>query len=511
MKERSKTGKVLNIISNVFFCLVMVLLIVFMVYGFGNLSQNKVPSFFGQSYVRIMSGSMEEPAYKNGEQISDGFTRGDIAVLERKNVSEIEVGDIIAFYYCSLIQSDFNGSDTINDFKTGTNLPEELDTANTQIIFHQVNDIQVDSQGNIWLRTKGTSNGASDKYTRADYVVGVYTDGGLAGFLEFISSSTGIIVLVVIPSCVVLLMLLLNIIQIVDKMIKDKKEEEARRQALLQASMAGGEQQQADTQANTIGLSDASMKVFQAQLAEMDKAEATQTDTKTPPQKPNVQKPPVKPTIQKAETNAQADAKPAETTQTPDAKQAGAITQTKTPPQKPVINKPAEAKPTAATKPAETTAKPAEKTEAKSAENKPAEVKKTDTKTKTAKTEAKAETKSSTAKVETKPAEAKPADTKATTAKPAKEATTKKAEEKPTTAKAETKATPAKTEAKTTAKAEVKSATKSTTAKKAEPKAKAETKPATKSTTTKKAEPTAKTETKPATKTTAKKTDTDKK
>lgn len=481
MKEKSKTGKVLNIISNVFFCLVMVLLIIFMVYGFGNLSQNKVPSFFGQSYVRVMSNSMSTPAYKDGEQITDGFEKNDIVVLKKMNVSKIEVGDIIAFYNCNVFPADFSGSDTINDFKTNSNIPEDLDTANTAIIFHQVINIEVDSNGNIWFQTQGTSNASPDRYTRADYVVGVYTDSGLAGFLEFISSSTGIIVLVVIPSCVVLLMLLLNIIQIVDKMIKDKKEEEARRQALLQASMAGGEQQQADTQANTIGLSDTSMKVFQAQLAEMDKAEATQTDTKTPPQKPNIQKPPVKPNIQKTEVNAQADAKPAETTQTPDAKQEGTNAQTKTPPQKPVINKSAEAKPADAkteAKATEATEKPAENaTEAKSAENKPAEVKKTDTKTETAKTEAKAE--------------AKTADTKATTAKPAKEATTKKAEEKPTTAKAETKATPAKTEAKTTAKAEVKSATKSTTAKKAEPKAKAETKP--------------------ATKTTAKKSDTDKK
>lgn len=473
MKEKSKTGKVLNIISNVFFCLVMVLLIIFMVYGFGNLSQNKVPSFFGQSYVRIMSGSMSTPAYKDGEQITEGFEKNDIVVLEKRNVSEIEVGDIVAFYNASPRLTNLNGTDETptNDFKTGANLPEDLNTKETPIVFHQVISVGKDSDGNLWFNTKGTSNAAADGYSRADYVVGVYTDSGLAGFLEFISSSTGIIVLVVIPSCIVLLMLLLNIIQIVDKMIKDKKEEEARRQALLQASMAGGENQQADTQANTIGLSDASMKVFQAQLAEMDKAEATQADTKTPPQKPNVQKPPVKPTIQKTETNAQADAKPAETTQTPDAKQAGATTQTKTPPQKPVINKSAEAKPAAATKPAdvkaetkpaETTTKPAEKVEAKT-DAKPADVK----------------------------AEAKTADTKATTAKPAKEATTKKAEEKPTTAKAKTKATPAKTEAKTTAKAEVKSATKSTTAKKAEPKAKAETKP--------------------ATKTTAKKTNTDKK
>ena len=56
--ESKKKSSVLNIISNVLFVIVMILLIIFMIYGFGNLSKNKVPSFFGQSYVRIMSGSM---------------------------------------------------------------------------------------------------------------------------------------------------------------------------------------------------------------------------------------------------------------------------------------------------------------------------------------------------------------------------------------------------------------------------------------------------------------------
>ena len=62
-----KKSKVLNIISNVCFVIVMILLVTFMIYGFGNLAKNKVPSFFGQSYVRILSNSMNDNEYKNGE------------------------------------------------------------------------------------------------------------------------------------------------------------------------------------------------------------------------------------------------------------------------------------------------------------------------------------------------------------------------------------------------------------------------------------------------------------
>ena len=217
--ESKKKSSVLNIISNVLFVIVMILLIIFMIYGFGNLSKNKVPSFFGQSYVRIMSGSME----------ASGFEKGDIAVIEKKNISEIGVGDIIAFYYCAENPSSgWSDSAEIKDFKTGEN------SFDTQIIFHQVIDIKVDSEGNVWFQTKGTSNLTADKYTKADYVVGVYKDSIIADILQFMSSTAGIIVIVIVPSCIVLFLLLLNIIDIVDKMIKARREEEERQVALIE-------------------------------------------------------------------------------------------------------------------------------------------------------------------------------------------------------------------------------------------------------------------------------------
>ena len=301
-----KKSKVLNIISNVCFVIVMILLVTFMIYGFGNLAKNKVPSFFGQSYVRILSNSMNDPVYKNGELISNGFEKGDVAVIKKVNVSEIEEGDIIAYYYCSLVQSDFNGSDNVLDFKTGEN------SYNTQIYFHQVIDIQVDSEGYVWFQTKGTSNTAADKYTRSDYVVGVYTDSGLASFLEFISSSVGIVVIVVVPSCIVLFMLLLSIIDTIDKMMKKKKEEQEMEAAIMQSINNNQEINNGATQTSKdIGLSESTQAEFEKQLKKIEKESdgpksnvesktvasninqpaSTQNAIKQPPKKPVIVKP----------------------------------------------------------------------------------------------------------------------------------------------------------------------------------------------------------------------------
>lgn len=470
MEDRKKRSKILNIISNVLFGIVMVLLVIFMIYGFGNIANNKVPSFFGQSYVRILSSSMNDPAYKDGELLSDGFEKGDVAVLKKVNISEIEIGDIIAFYYCPIVQSDFNGSDNVLDFKTGE------ESYDTNIIFHQVVDIQVDSQGYTWFQTQGTSNAAADKYTRADYVVGVYTDSGLAGFLEFISSSVGIIVLVVVPSCIVLFMLLLNIIDTVDKMIKQKREQEEMEAALMQTINNNQEIKNSTGEApKDIGLSESSMAEFEKQMKKIEneggtaqaKTQATGGDTKPVPPKP-----PVKPDISKSTTSAQAkpadsvqatSSKPApnaevkkDTAAKADAKPAAQTVENKT------TNAKAEVKAEEKTQAKAESEKPAAKTEQK-VETKPAA--KTDTKTETkadAKTETKAETKKTDVKAESK--DSAKADTKSSSSKAAKSETKTSTAAKDVkadkTASAKTSTTKAstKTEEKPAAKADTKAA-----------------------------------------------------
>ena len=215
--NKYKLAKALSIITNVLFVLVMVLLIIYLVYGFTSRAQNKVPSLFGQSYVRIMSNSME----------ARGFEQNEVVAIEKVNISEIKEGDIIAFYKCFFTSNLSKPSGEQQDYKTGKNSFEDIG-----IVFHQVGEVYVDSEGQTWFKTHGYGTSKEEiiydpGYVRGDYVVGRYVDSGLAGFLNFLSSTTGIIVVVIIPSAIVLFLLAWDIIQISDQMVRVKKQNAA--------------------------------------------------------------------------------------------------------------------------------------------------------------------------------------------------------------------------------------------------------------------------------------------
>ena len=276
MEIKSSSKKVLNIISNVFFAIVMVLLVIFMVYGFGSISQDKVPSFFGQSYMWIQSTSMSNPVYSDpyneeSELISDGFQVGDVVVIKQVNTKDIQVGDIIAFYRGSPADESVNLTpiEEVAD-ENIRSIDASASRYSGSRTFHQVMDIEVDEDGYIWYTTKGTHNGSVDgQKVRADYVIGIYTPSALAGILQFISSPTGIIVLVVVPSCIVLFLLLLSIIDTIDKMIKKKKEEEAFQSALVKSissNSTSAPKQEVKT-SSYCGLTESSMAGFEREMA----------------------------------------------------------------------------------------------------------------------------------------------------------------------------------------------------------------------------------------------------
>ena len=233
METKKRWKKVLDVISNIIFVIVLLLLVVFMVYGFGSISQDKAPSFFGQYYFRISTTSMTDPVYsipgdEESTLISEGFAVNDIVIVNEVNTKEIKVGDIIGYYEYSgttenpvgeLVPVDSVDESTIQEvWSSGSRYSGDR-------VFHQVVSISVDSEGTLWFETQGSSNSSSDPYlVRADYVIGRYTDSALAGILEFIASPVGIVVLVVVPSCIVMFLLLISIINTIDKMIKKKKK-----------------------------------------------------------------------------------------------------------------------------------------------------------------------------------------------------------------------------------------------------------------------------------------------
>lgn len=219
-----KKGKFLNIVSNIIFVPVLVILIIYLVYAISVHKSNGIPSFFGQSYVRVLSGSMRK----------SGFQRGDVVVIKRVNISSIKAADekekngtIIAFYYKTLMANSDASKAQLSTVKNATtkNFKTGKKTDKTAIMFHQVIGIYYDNAGNTWFETKGTSNASADAVlVRGDYIIGAYVDSGMADVIEFLSSSKGMIVLIIVPSSILLFMLLLNIIEIIDQMMREKKE-----------------------------------------------------------------------------------------------------------------------------------------------------------------------------------------------------------------------------------------------------------------------------------------------
>ena len=212
---KPKKRKLSSILSNILFGIVMAILVVFLGYSIGSLSQNKVPSFFGKSYVRILTGSMN----------ASGFKEGDVVMIKKVKLSEIKVGDIIAFYWSPTHSAPaFATNPALNDMETGQS------SFDVSIVFHQVAEVRVDTRGNLWVKTYGTSNmnaagePSYDGWTKGDHIVGVYEENIFAGIIQFISSTEGIIAIVIVPSCIVLFILLMRIIDILDKMSQEKKK-----------------------------------------------------------------------------------------------------------------------------------------------------------------------------------------------------------------------------------------------------------------------------------------------
>lgn len=242
---KPKKNKITTILSNVLFGIVMVILVVFLGYSIGSVTQNKVPSFFGKSYVRILTGSMN----------ASGFKEGDVVMIKKVKLSEIKVGDIIAFYWGPTHSAPaFATNPALNDMETGQS------SFDVSIVFHQVAEVRVDTRGNLWVKTYGTSNinaagePSYDGWTKGDRIVGVYEESIFAGVIQFISSTTGIIAIVIVPSCIVLFILLMRIIDILDKMSQEKKKnKQENMDKINEINGVGGEDGEDEKQENPEG------------------------------------------------------------------------------------------------------------------------------------------------------------------------------------------------------------------------------------------------------------------
>jgi signal peptidase len=213
--RRFNTSKVLKIIGNVVFYLVLALLITFSFATMKLKSANDIANIFGRGFMTVLTPSMEG-------DLEDSFTTEDIIfvrIFDSNDPEDIEVGDIVVFYKLDL-----------NDDAPGTT---------PGFVTHRVHDTLI-VDGNTYFITKGDANAEADSIALSvDDILAVYTSKwvGAGSVLKYLQTSTGFAVAVIIP---VALMFMIQGVFLVRNIIRLNKEKvvehlESEKEAQLKA------------------------------------------------------------------------------------------------------------------------------------------------------------------------------------------------------------------------------------------------------------------------------------
>ncbi len=148
-----------------------------------------VPSYAGYSALTIVSGSMVEA----------GFNIGDTIMTKTVDAHTLNKGDKIAFYVYSKDYNRFYSmkSKLVTDKEdTKTIIPftsffgvkpskiTEASKAGANLVFHEIQRVYEDENGERWFKTKGASNSAEDAWiTSEDMVLGILDESGFAKFM----------------------------------------------------------------------------------------------------------------------------------------------------------------------------------------------------------------------------------------------------------------------------------------------------------------------------------------
>ncbi len=213
-------------IGDVFLIPILLLALIVTLIIFTQNQSNKVPSFFGVSVVKILSGSME----------NSGFRTGDSVFVTKTDTDSLWVGDIIAFYQyqdstddvfekIELESVDDSVEITLEE-PEGRREMSDITGGSYRVVFHEIVGVLMDHTGARYFRTKGSSNADADSILiRDDFVVGKYlnTPIWLRDILRWVSSSIGMICLVCLPLGIMIILQSLALIEQINFMYVEKK------------------------------------------------------------------------------------------------------------------------------------------------------------------------------------------------------------------------------------------------------------------------------------------------
>lgn len=224
-KKQNTFYKVLGVIADI---IIYPVVVISLLAAFGMLISNRnssLPSFFGVSFVKVLSNSMEER----------GFLVNDVVFVKQADVTTLKVGDVVAFYkFQDVIDRMYHDKlVNINDYNgenLGQSIPDRTSIEDLKksrpVFFHEIKNIYVlPNDGTLFFETGGAGEGESDGYIRADHIVGqyTYTPRIVRDVLKFCASQWGMIVLVVVPLSILILLECLSIVEQINDMIVENK------------------------------------------------------------------------------------------------------------------------------------------------------------------------------------------------------------------------------------------------------------------------------------------------
>ena len=175
-----KHNKIIHTISNSIINFFLVVLVAFLLLSTISKLKNIPTIIFGKTYIKISSQSMAK----------SNFNINDIVVIKLTNPNQLQIGDKIAFYYnatsstpeLSEITKQPKGLEynLFNNFGIGLKTFETVGKKHA-IVFHEITDIKIDSNNELWFQTWGTSNYNKDgskafdtSWTNQKYIIGSF-------------------------------------------------------------------------------------------------------------------------------------------------------------------------------------------------------------------------------------------------------------------------------------------------------------------------------------------------
>ena len=237
MQEKDNFKKTVTILGNCMFIPFIVIILLSAVFMYIAKSNRQLPSLFGYSVVTVLTGSME-PEFKVGQT----------EIVKATPISELKVGDVIAFY--DYQQPGASVGELINnaEFLDEINVKEgniessligflgggarndyQKDVSQVSyVVFHKIIDISTITNpsspycGKIFFYTSGNTEGSTKAWIMEDYVIGKYQESsGIIGLMLRIGASpVGSVILIVCLAGVTILVLSFSSIK---EMIKKAK------------------------------------------------------------------------------------------------------------------------------------------------------------------------------------------------------------------------------------------------------------------------------------------------